>query len=687
MIYNFWNDFTSRNILLYQKGENVMAGFFNEENKNQEDGNMLPIEVAQMVTANYIDIKAAFAPELLDDAEALKKAESMKTNKELVRANVLQKMFEVNGEYDGWVFIYEKKKGQKMKRIARCLASELYPTLISLNMGDKQTEYFISKNSFKGNKKRKTCVFSLHNIVIDINMHKLSSYDAAGMKAMKQDVENLTRMICEGAFDNLAPWLCPPSLIVNTGRGVQVWWNIEQASSELKKSYEKLIGMIENLIRGWIVKNTDFCVNINHKRNINPADLVRVPGTFNMLAGMFGYFFCHKGIGLNHFTTYQIAYKEKHPYAKEHQVNENHVKHEFNENKITDFYNMDSFLKRKDMLKTLAGLRIVNHTVINASDFLYILCASGMNVGFTSKELMEECYRFNDNFPVPLEKDEIAKELLPAIRKKIHVSTDYIIDFLEITDEEKDILNIHSKRKMKEEAEARAKEKIEAEEKIYKLTLKNCSISKIAAELNMPENTVRDIVNRNAWTLFSEREMAEAAVLLDKGYLPSEVLRLHPDVSRATVYNLKNNIEKRNRAILQVERKRERKEKIVELKEEKKKKENELEEQAREAKYTADFQAYKVRKTRRINSKNLMVKNRAFVFSARTTDYGIRYGILVIYGSHDACMKKAGEFLNSMNDTIEIFSLIEVTKRIYKKLSSNVENMIPAMDDFDIKAA
>ena len=193
----------------------------------------------------------------------------------------------------------------------------------------------------------------------------------------------------------------------------------------------------------------------------------------------------------------------------------------------------------------------------------------------------------------------------------------------------------------------------------------------------MPTSTVRDVIRRNSWTLRANREEAKVAEMLNNNATVRTAIEKHPTVSKTTAYRLKADKEKRAFVIRKVSEAEAMEIRIRKENESKTKQDKEITRKGREAENTANFQAYKARKAKRANMKDLTIRNRVYTFSARTSDYGIRYGIIVVYGSHEACMTAAERYIRSIDGVMEILSIAKVTTKNIKKLSKPTVNMIP----------
>lgn len=130
--------------------------------------------------------------------------------------------------------------------------------------------YYITKNSYKGSARRTESLFSLDNIVIDIDNHK------SNPKVIDREIERLIYFLDNDA--NL-----PSYGIVYTGRGVQLWIGLESvyASEKLKYRYEQLSKKFCDIIEE-VIKDNHIKLDVDRSASIRVNGLVKLPGTRNM---------------------------------------------------------------------------------------------------------------------------------------------------------------------------------------------------------------------------------------------------------------------------------------------------------------------------------------------------------------------------------------------------------------------
>lgn len=132
-------------------------------------------------------------------------------------------------------------------------------------------DYYITANSIKNNRSRnKKELFGLHNICIDIDLHKSDDN-------INKVAEDLKYFLLEG--DCSIPL---PSVFVKTGRGVQLWWHFEETSSKLLFMYQAvtqfIINQLNELIRA-VETLSNLRVDVPASQNI--VGYFRLPFTTN----------------------------------------------------------------------------------------------------------------------------------------------------------------------------------------------------------------------------------------------------------------------------------------------------------------------------------------------------------------------------------------------------------------------
>lgn len=143
-------------------------------------------------------------------------------------------------------------------------------------------DYYITANAFSGVNRQKQELFSLHNIVIDIDVHNQEQtffYDNSSIQAFASRLKGITATTDQWD-DDLLP---SPTSIVWTGRGLQLWWAIVPMSYKCLTWYEEIrncfISRITNLIEDYPDELCDLKVDASASRNV--VGYFRLPGTIN----------------------------------------------------------------------------------------------------------------------------------------------------------------------------------------------------------------------------------------------------------------------------------------------------------------------------------------------------------------------------------------------------------------------
>jgi len=142
----------------------------------------------------------------------------------------------------------------------------------------KSNAYYITKNGFFANQRTKkngeSCLFTLDNIVIDIDNHKNKD-----LNAVNYAVDKLIFLLQNDYSDKI-----PRFDVVRSGRGCQLWFRLEtmhKAVSWLYQSFTRhLIDVLSNVIKD---NNIDLSIDLGASNDL--SRLVRLPYTYNQATG------------------------------------------------------------------------------------------------------------------------------------------------------------------------------------------------------------------------------------------------------------------------------------------------------------------------------------------------------------------------------------------------------------------
>lgn len=168
----------------------------------------------------------------------------------------------------------------------------------------KDLDYYITANTFVGDCGRsQATLFSLTNIVIDLDIHSLDKlfetdnsenttdwlkndnlYDKHRWRMQKTDelCHDLLWRLQRDLFGDFMP-----NVVHLTGRGLQLWWHLEETSSKLLWLYNQVTNNIILLINIFLQDNPELqCVlEADCRASKNAAGLFRLFGTYNTKTG------------------------------------------------------------------------------------------------------------------------------------------------------------------------------------------------------------------------------------------------------------------------------------------------------------------------------------------------------------------------------------------------------------------
>ena len=264
---------------------------------------------------------------------------------------VFSLMYPQDRKYKSNISLFSRN-GDNMTYLDKVHPADLSAAIANLTFY-RELDYYISANTFAGNCGRsKATLFALNNIVIDLDMHSIDDL-------YKNDVSDKTDTLQENDDpDEIADWLkndnlydkhrwrlqktdelchdllwrlqrdlfrdCMPNVVHLTGRGLQLWWHIEETSKNLLWLYEQVTDNIILLIEMFLQDNLELqsVVEIDYVASRNPAGLVRLFGTYNTKTGRQSTYeiFHRNSYDLNQLKNILNNFEEIQPLSKpEHQ--------------------------------------------------------------------------------------------------------------------------------------------------------------------------------------------------------------------------------------------------------------------------------------------------------------------------------------------------------------------------------
>lgn len=341
-------------------------------------------------------------------------------------------------------------------------------------------DYYITANGFKNSRVRNTdSVFTLHNIVIDIDCHNPS----ISIKEMDMAISSFLYF-----FEDLynVPDFPTPNTIVNTGRGIQIWWAINPLSYKLKDVYNAvrndIIKKIEEMFKS---VETLKILKLDKTASKNYCGYYRFPGSYNSKVGR-----------QSSFSFYSEEYLDLLEYYKKI---ENPIYEKIVNKK--GLFNLDIY--RENVLYRLISLR--NHECNGYRDLMaLILCNAYLSCNRTEDEAKEAVLRLNQEFSVPMPENKLLSYMSSSFRKYYKFTNKKIIEILDITDEEQKKLNFYSNETVKKAKEEKRKIKRSRNQQIIILFLQGLTQIEIASLVGCSQPTVCRVIKKYNSTLKSK---------------------------------------------------------------------------------------------------------------------------------------------------------------------------------------
>ncbi len=196
---------------------------------------------------------------------------------------VYEILFPADEKYKGMVHLAVLNKQKEMKNLGGCFFADL-PKRIEEFTILKSRNYYITANAMIPFKRR--CMDNLlilSNIVIDFDMHERMN------QIQREEItEHLIWRIKRDLFFISEPFgIIVPNVIHRTGRGVQLWFHINSASSKLLWLYQKLIDNLVLILKEFLSEYPELekYVEIDSAASKNGCGLFRLFDTWNTHTG------------------------------------------------------------------------------------------------------------------------------------------------------------------------------------------------------------------------------------------------------------------------------------------------------------------------------------------------------------------------------------------------------------------
>ena len=427
----------------------------------------------------------------------MKSVQAVLPKMEYTRAEFAALHFAPNEEYVGFVHLFakSKKNGGQFYKILSIEADQLSESIDTFKFWNQ--DYYLSANSFVGFERNLDQLFTLHNIVIDVDCHD---------KNLSEDARNHLINAFEYFLRNELFYdkdFILPNTLAKTGRGVQLWWALKPASKWKSKEYEmvrdSLISKIQNLIES---AESLAGLAVDTAASRNAAGVYRVPGTYNSNTREKGVFY------LIHSEKLDLI--EAAACCIPHTNTMNKVV--YMERNGTD--SLSVALYRHAKIHELLAIR---RTERQSRD-LFVFCLYNIwgRVVSEHEEILKKVFALNNRFEFPLKEREIRTYLSTSNKKRYRLSNQKIIDLLQITSEEQTLIGFYpggqgKNSRRESERQAARNKKAQRNRQIIELVSKGYSQIEIAQKIGCSAATVSRFLAKNQKTKSLRQKVYERA--------------------------------------------------------------------------------------------------------------------------------------------------------------------------------
>lgn len=297
-------------------------------------------------------------------------------------------------------------------------------------------DYYITANQFAGVRRHKEGLFSLHNLVIDLDSHGTFPNEWAREQLLEDFLWRFHR-------DTILP---PPTSIVFTGRGLQFWWALEPLHQSCLYYYQQVLqqflGEIQRILEEYPSEFED--LTLDSVASQNPAGYFRLVGSENTAVQKKVRSVIHP-----EKPVYLLQELEKLPYIHEKEKisvelsPEPHIPETFRPSEIFILKNVHTlaFFRAKQLL-LLRQLRPKEAGEEQRNNYCFLLYNT-LCPSIGHEKSMEKLRKFNQDFQIPMTEQELEQCVCSAKKRGGYRYTNQkIIEFLEISPEEQEKIQL-----------------------------------------------------------------------------------------------------------------------------------------------------------------------------------------------------------------------------------------------------
>lgn len=334
-----------------------------------------------------------------------------------------------------------------------------------------------------------------NNIVIDLDIH--NDY------ATTEEISKVLAVFLDVAFEEFFAD-CDnhtPNAIVYTGRGLQLWYTLVPIHPYCKTMYRGMANYLIDGIQSFIDDHKNALPNfslikIDKAVSLRDSGLYRMPCSYNISAGTWGNAAVIHADQLNlpkeydkllHAGLVTPPKKVKHKDAIENNF-------------------IDIAEKRVESLKILVSYREKMHKKNLRDQTLLIVYCAYLTATGDKDNAMCKTKAFNRMFSSPMPEKELKAYMSTAKRiGGYKFSNERIIEWLDITPEEQDLIGLHAVAKRENKGTGHSTKKLHLDEQILAACEKGLNKKQIAAEVGCSPQTVKRVLDRHKVKTLKEK--------------------------------------------------------------------------------------------------------------------------------------------------------------------------------------
>lgn len=405
-------------------------------------------------------------------------------------------------------------------------------------------DYYITANSVSGVKRKTDGLFAFHNIVIDVDCH-VDFNEGFGMNHFL-----IEAFLWRFQRDSMLP---PPTSIVKTGRGVQLWWAITPVHQKCKPYLDEVRAVYLEEIQDILNEYPDLDeLSVDKTASCNDVGYFRLPCSYNTKV--------KKKVEIEMMDENAIYVLQDLVSSvkkwKQNKVKEEATVKEFSDQKFkNDFANHEVFVLKN--VQTLAFFRIRQLISLRKSRDSAIKEETRNNLNFLvynallpavgEVEAWEKLQAFNNGFKQPMSTKELQAVIVSAKEKGGYkYSNEKIIEFLSISPEEQEKIGLFSPKKKgvvrfsqhPSRDASRALSKEARDKSIQELSKSRMTQKAIALELGISLPTISKVLNTKE-IKENQKNLAEKAIT--QGKTIAEIMEIS-GLSRSSIKRMRTPI-------------------------------------------------------------------------------------------------------------------------------------------------